>query len=1262
MSQLPFHPLFELTSRPMPKKQTAVQIYLQGVVKEKVNDTDTSVKQPIIHDKRKYSHIERSIILDNLKGKKAFIVERETTKETVILKPIGELCIAENENNDKRIVECPIAVVKKTERRVTINVPIEKEEVEKEEEEQEELEKEELEKEELEKEEQEELEKEEQEELEKEEEEQEEVEKEVEPEKPAVQKIKKLRIKKNVITEDTLMNPDLSTAKINALIVKDRLPLPKEKVLIRAPAYYMNNRKISVQKLNQLFQPYKEEFMKADDTVSCERNTNADFELLTHQKVVRDYLNIYTPYRGLLLYHNLGTGKSCSSIAIAEGMKSDKRIVVMTPASLKMNFFSELKKCGDPIFKKNQYWEFVSVEGNPTYVGILSKALSLSTEYIREHHGAWLVDIKKQSNFSDKTPEEQKNIDDQLNEMIRSKYVDINYNGINKKGLEKLTNGFTKNPFDDAVVLIDEAHNFVSRIVNKIKRPDSLAYIMYDYLMSANNAKIVLLTGTPIINYPNEIGILYNILRGHIKTWTMPINVKTTEKINTDTILEIFDKENFKNYDYVEYSGNQLIITRNPFGFINTKKRGRIKGKTGGSKTGSLFQLITGGLNMSKKHKKSVHCRSTKKVKSFDVKTGINVKTGNQVVEKITFEPDEDDLDEDDLDEERIPQPEEDPHKGGGEAFDRYNGVKLDDTGNVTDAEYINTVMRILSKNGLEVPVGAIEVKNYKALPDDSDTFLRTFINADSGDVVNMDAFQRRILGLTSYFRSAQERLLPEFVKSEEGDIFHIVRCVMTPDQFGVYEKIRKIEADQERRNKKNAKKGQTGDDLFKISTTYRIFSRSACNFAFPASIERPVPDTREGKEIDENDLNAVPISIRKDSDQSLDEEDIEGEGESDNIRYSERIERALEQLKFNPESPREIEYLTKDALGKYSPKFIEILNRIDDPENIGLHLIYSQFRTIEGIGILKLILEANGYAEFKIKKGKDNEWEIVESDATSGKPKFVLYTGTETTEEKEIIRNIYNSSWELVPSNIATRLREQGENNFMGEVIKIFMITSSGAEGINLKNTRFVHIVEPYWHMVRIEQVIGRARRICSHQDLPEDLRTVQVFLYLSVLSEEQKSNPDHKELQIRDISRLDKKSVVTTDENLFEIASVKNKINRQILKAVKESAMDCALYASSNKEENLVCYNYGKVSSNQFGSYPSFEKDIGEKSDLKVRKVSWKARRIGIGGVQYALNEETSEVYDYDSYLNAKDRGGELVLVGKLIKTGKGFAFERE
>ena len=70
--------------------------------------------------------------------------------------------------------------------------------------------------------------------------------------------------------------------------------------------------------------------------------------------MVRDYLNLYTPYRGLLLYHGLGSGKTCTAIHIAESLKTDLNIVVMLPASLKTNFIDDgLKFCGDPKYREN---------------------------------------------------------------------------------------------------------------------------------------------------------------------------------------------------------------------------------------------------------------------------------------------------------------------------------------------------------------------------------------------------------------------------------------------------------------------------------------------------------------------------------------------------------------------------------------------------------------------------------------------------------------------------------------------------------------------------------------------------------------------------------------------------------------------------------------------------------------------------------------------------------------------------------------------
>ena len=979
------------------------------------------------------------------------------------------------------------------------------------------------------------------------------------------------KIKVKVIKPKTVSTARLNDFKIGDTGTNSRLPTQKDKIIQKSSTYYMNNRKISIDRLNKLFQPYKQEILDNTSTMSCESKV-VDFGLLTHQKIVRDYLNLYTPYRGLLLYHGLGSGKTCSSIAIAEGMKSDKKIVLMTPASLKMNFFSELKKCGDELFRKNQFWEFISTTGRQDYIEVISSSMGLSKEFIEKYNGAWMVNVQKPSNYKELTANEQATLDEQLNEMIRYKYNDINYNGLNMNKLNELTRNQTSNPFHNKVVIIDEAHNFVSRIVNKIDKPGTISYVLYDLLMRAENAKIVLLTGTPIINYPNEIGILYNILRGYIKTWKIPVVVKSSNKINRDEILKMFKEANFNTHDFLEYSGNTLTITRNPFGFINVEKR-----------------------------------NYTRKVDTKKNRYGVAQNTTKKQM------------------------------NGGADGpFDRYNGVKLDESGNINDDTFIKIITQILKTNEIEPQMNMIKLELNKTLPDAKDEFIDMFIDVDTATVKESNLFKRRILGLSSYFRSAQESLLPEFVLNEAGENYHLVMSEMSDHQFSIYEKIRKTEADQERNKRNQSKKKKPDGELFEIASSYRIFSRAACNFTFPDPPGRPMPDNETLSELD---VDGTAKELIQDADVYSNQDDPEPEVNAD---YGQRIQTALKFLSDKPS-----EYLVPEALEQFSPKFLNILSNLTNEDHEGLHLLYSQFRTIEGIGLLKLVLEANGFAQFKIKKKSEGEWTL--DMPNNKKPKFMLYTGTETAEEKEILRNVYNSQWEFIPTGLRDELEKNNTNNFMGEVVKIIMITSSGAEGINLKNTRYVHIVEPYWNMVRLDQVVGRARRICSHHDLPEKLRTVQVFLYISTLSEKQSNDDNNKELIIRDVSKLDKKTPITTDESLYEISRIKNDINQQLLKAVKESSIDCAIY-KKNASDNLVCYGYGKVNSNQFGSYPSLEVDKSQKDDINIKKQTLQLRRITIQGKDYAYDQANNIVYDMESYKQSKKTGETLQELGRL------------
>jgi hypothetical protein len=165
-------------------------------------------------------------------------------------------------------------------------------------------------------------------------------------------------------------------------------------------------------------------------------------------------------------------------------------------------------------------------------------------------------------------------------------------------------------------------------------------------------------------------------------------------------------------------------------------------------------------------------------------------------------------------------------HKGGEGEFEKYSGVKLDETGNMTDEDFVKEVKRILNKNKLEVIEGLIEVKHHKALPDDADTFLSMFVNIENGEMRNENAFKKRILGLTSYFRSAQEKLLPSFVKTTDNKTVHVVPVEMSEHQFSSYVKIRKTEIDQEKENRKKAKIQKNIENYRDIKRLYIFFKK----------------------------------------------------------------------------------------------------------------------------------------------------------------------------------------------------------------------------------------------------------------------------------------------------------------------------------------------------------------------------------------------------------------------------------------------------
>jgi hypothetical protein len=479
-----------------------------------------------------------------------------------------------------------------------------------------------------------------------------------------------------------------------------------------------------------------------------------------------------------------------------------------------------------------------------------------------------------------------------------------------------------------------------------------------------------------------------------------------------------------------------------------------------------------------------------------------------------------------------------------------------------------------------------------------------------------------------------------------------------------VEEKEAKERLKAEEREQKKAEKLKKGGD---ISDNESEDEDDDFDFDFEGGskknpiIESNVVESPAEKFIDDIEDDELPNELEdyKDEDAILRyTEELEGDEileKMGSMEYKEAIKGAMKYLKIHAR-----EYLSPEGLKTYSPKFLAMLDNIEDPEHPGLHLVYSQFRTMEGIGIFCLVLEANGFAKFRIKRNGIDGWEINMSEEDMGKPCYALYTGTEDAEEREILRNIYNGTWDYIPNNIATQLRAKSSNNNLGEIIKVLMITSAGSEGINLKNTRYVHIMEPYWHPVRVEQVIGRARRICSHQGLPKELQTVEVFMYIMTFTQEQLDSDFAIELKLKDVSKNPPYIPQTSDQKLFEISTIKEQLTSQLLKSVKESAIDCATHIKSSTKEGLVCLSFGQPSVNEFSYNPNYSQDENDTvAALNVEKIDWEARPITIKatGKQYMLRMDTKQIYDYDSVIQAKQIPGiRPILIGKLVKNSKG------
>lgn len=987
---------------------------------------------------------------------------------------------------------------------------------------------------------------------------------------------------------------------------KDRreVTLPKQKGFIpqtrRAFGYF-------------IFDKYRRYMLKALEKLdpnACKilGDSSQVTQIYEYQKFVRDYISFMTPYRGVLVYHGLGSGKTCTAIAASEALLSSggkQRIIVMTPFSLRKNFIQQITFCGFRHFRLLNYWtsyEYKKADGKNALWLFATSVLRIPESYLVTRRGRalriWIPDLNRpqsEENYTKLSSGEQAEIRQQIYETLvydpdkgkNGLIWFISYNGIPASKLLRIACDRTTNAFDNSVIVIDEIHNLVRLMQGvidpylkklttaeleaerkggdpKYKDPDRITserwfpkycnttmsykrgYLFYRLLLQAKNSKIVGLSGTPLINFPEELGILANILHGYNFVYKT-----TTPKV-------------------VQAGGNQRIVDE-------------FKKMAEGNDPANFCPYLD----------------------FYDVV--IQDRAPAQIEFTFTFLPDGYRKVQGQLGVERIPFSEE---------------LLSTEKKLASALACIDKVIKSVSATASLTPVREkaeplLPVMGEPSIPDAppnlDDSFKGRFLAPDGVTLTNETVLFKRLSGLISYYKGSRKDLMPEVVEDT------VVRVPMSLDQQKKYVIIRlaeiKVEQKKEERSRRGAVEAAAGRgedaELNKLASSqnYRMASRQACNFVFPDGFTRPRPVSAEDARMEGEfggDINELAGDDQAEEASALvgtDEEEAAAaaddkaaaeavKAEEEAIRAQqekqemEALQRAMteagrsaaeiteavkaiqqryqderigdvvvaEEVPEETEEPaatlspqqkrclanklpgetyqqaiarskeclltlglpnlalKDPEHPEQSPLGRWSPKYKSILEHIESIP--GSSLVYSQFLGMEGIGIFTIAMQANGYVPIKvIREGGElildpMTEESIRKGPTANIPRFILFTGGEEEEIRKVNIDIFNAKFAELPPRINQVLQESGFTdaigNKRGELCRVFCITAAGAEGLSLKNVRGVHIMEPYWNDVRMAQVKGRAVRICSHQDLPLKERNVRVFTYMTVYSEE--------------------------------------------------------------------------------------------------------------------------------------------------------------
>ena len=281
----------------------------------------------------------------------------------------------------------------------------------------------------------------------------------------------------------------------------------------------------------------------------------------------------------------------------------------------------------------------------------------------------------------------------------------------------------------------------------------------------------------------------------------------------------------------------------------------------------------------------------------------------------------------------------------------------------------------------------------------------------------------------------------------------------------------------------------------------------------------------------------------------------------------------------YKKDIPHILDY---NNLHNYSIKIKNIIDNIKDSE--GIIFIYSEY--IWGGAVpMGLALEHIGFNKY----GNKNLLNLSERGDKKGT--YIILS------KNDKVSNNNDEEIKVVSS----------PENKDGDLIKVIIGSSITGEGMDFKNIRQIHVMDPWWHLSKLEQIIGRGIRYCSHIKLPEDKRNVTVFLHTATNGD--KETVDHYSYRLGE-----KKSV--------EVGRIET--------ILKKNAFDCNLFKETNIISNKKLKMDVKVSKNGIGK---FKKSISDKPYSKIcsyqKKCKYNCNDINITKTvkDLHLNDDTTD-----------------------------------